>query len=108
MDALDVVVDATTLILRSVRDPDVVRAAKQGICIELLTLTDSAAYHLLAPAPRLRLRAELIRDIGVDFAAFLLAFVLDNEAPAEVGAVLARPSPIFFSLAVWRPGGPGS
>jgi hypothetical protein len=68
----------------------VVGLAQQDLRVEFLALADGASYHLLAPPPGLRLRAELIRDISVDLAVLLLAFVLDNELPTVIGAVGAR------------------
>jgi hypothetical protein len=91
VDVLYVVVNTTAFVFGSVGHHDVIGLAQQDFRVELLALTDGAADHLLTPAPRrLRLRAKLIRDIGVNLAVFLLAFVLDNELLAVIGAVGAR------------------
>src|ERR671921_737071 len=89
VDIIYVVVNTPAVVLGGVSHHDVVGLAQQDLRVEFLALADGASYHLLAPPPGLRLRAELIRDISVDLAVLLLAFVLDNEAQPVVGTVLA-------------------
>jgi hypothetical protein len=89
VDVNYIVVNTPALVLRCVGHHDVVGLAQQDFRVELLALADGASHHLFTPPPGPRLRAELIRDISVDLAVLLLAFVLDNEEPAVVGTVLA-------------------
>src|SRR5215207_8900277 len=89
VDILYIVVNTPTLVLGSVGDHDVVGVAEQDFRVELLALANGAVNHLLAPPPCFRLRTKLVGDVSVDLAILLLAFVLDDEAPAVVGAVLA-------------------